>query len=39
MIHDEKRGGFLASYDALIWVDGCLEAGQLPKNVQERLHF
>jgi hypothetical protein len=37
VFHDEKRGGLLASYDP-IWVGGCLEAGQLPKNVQG-VHF
>ncbi len=36
---DEKRGSLLASYDASIWADGCLEAGQLSKNVQEGIHF
>ncbi len=39
MPHVEKGGGLLAPYDVLIWAGGHLEARQLLKNVQERVHL
>jgi hypothetical protein len=38
-LNAKKRSDLLASHDVLVWISGCLETAQLPKNVEEGIHF